>query len=222
MAVLLVAFTLNFNSRPHEEVDLSMIAFDTSMQISTHDLTKRSTIIAIFSRHKRTISTHDLTKRSTWFHVSEELEYYYFNSRPHEEVDSNAVNVYRNTGHFNSRPHEEVEWHLRDFAPHITHFNSRPHEEVEKNSRNLKAWGLFQLTTSRRGRVVPLSVSPSVEYFNSRPHEEVEGNVHGHFHSARNFNSRPHEEVEISFRKLDHRFKISTHDLTKRSRSNLK
>ena len=55
-----------FNSRPHEEVDIS---FRTRLPkkgvISTHDLTKRSTDQATLVYDGFYISTHDLTKRST-------------------------------------------------------------------------------------------------------------------------------------------------------------
>ena len=76
-----------FNSRPHEEVDVMVYSFPGNRDISTHDLTKRSTA---FSQHfsmlnpfqlttsrrgrhdfvptfrmAKEISTHDLTKRST-------------------------------------------------------------------------------------------------------------------------------------------------------------
>ena len=61
--------------------------------------------------------------------------------------------------------------------------------------RCVLCWKRFQLTTSRRGRLV-ISLSPSFSrYFNSRPHEEVDAAMPGG-HPAR---------------------KISTHDLTKRS-----
>ena len=55
----------NFNSRPHEEVDKAMIDTGMNRNISTHDLTKRSTIL-----------------ESGGAPLEEN-----FNSRPHEEVD---------------------------------------------------------------------------------------------------------------------------------------
>ena len=55
-----------FNSRPHEEVDA---AFRHPSQL-------------------RSISTHDLTKRSTLLQKQSLTLLYYFNSRPHEEVDT--------------------------------------------------------------------------------------------------------------------------------------
>ena len=59
-----------FNSRPHEEVDNgypteSLAAF----QISTHDLTRRSTFTGRTNNNYMEISTHDLTRRSTRFQI---------------------------------------------------------------------------------------------------------------------------------------------------------
>ena len=99
---------------------------------------------------------------------------------------------------------------------------------------------LFQLTTSRGGRHIPWLLGYSRgaisthdltrrstsnqqeltlgrEHFNSRPHEEVDS-IHGRreFFSS-NFNSRPHEEVDHSVPSFIHQPDISTHDLTRRS-----
>ena len=54
-----------FNSRPHEEVD--------SLQQEY--------------LHLNNISTHDLTRRSTYAQIPRTIVKGYFNSRPHEEVD---------------------------------------------------------------------------------------------------------------------------------------
>ena len=55
-----------FNSRPHEEVDgIASVSFKIGDDISTHDLTKRSTEIYRDGEPVDYISTHDLTKRST-------------------------------------------------------------------------------------------------------------------------------------------------------------
>ena len=59
---------------------------------------------------------------------------------------------------------------------------------------------LFQLTTSRGGRLRFQEAYPSIAlYFNSRPHEEVD-----HTYIQPNillayFNSRPHEEVDMEW-----------------------
>ena len=122
------------------------------------------------------ISTHDLTKRSTPRQSSVLWYCSHFNSRPHEEVDlltpnsldlsfisthdltkrstSLAATFYHLNLYFNSRPHEEVDMLLSCPLWLLGHFNSRPHEEVD--SINEAADGstiIFQLTTSRRGRL---------------------------------------------------------------------
>ena len=122
--------------------------------ISTHDLTKRSTIIFYNSFLFVRISTHDLTKRSTSSFIDYTSQKKYFNSRPHEEVDrldSQESNVLYT--HFNSRPHEEVDCRLCLIALILFNFNSRPHEEVDSAlCIHRVECIIFQLTTSRRGR----------------------------------------------------------------------
>ena len=79
-----------------------------------------------------------------------------FNSRPHEEVDIAPAEARSSVVlSFNSRPHEEVDCILHLFPKtHLFSFNSRPHEEVDDNAPvRLSTTSLFQLTTSRRGRL---------------------------------------------------------------------
>ena len=82
----------SFNSRPHEEVDPDMqaeqprscnfqlttsrrgrleasVVFPSTVLLSTHDLTKRSTLQVAISVLVIHLSTHDLTKRSTVIRV---------------------------------------------------------------------------------------------------------------------------------------------------------
>ena len=83
----------SFNSRPHKEVDVSgsTITFPiylsthdltrrstvknwgkiTDWFLSTHDLTRRSTTDIVFDGDNRFLSTHDLTRRSTAFILSD-------------------------------------------------------------------------------------------------------------------------------------------------------
>ena len=58
--------------------------------ISTHDLTRRSTIYSVCETYFEIISTHDLTRRSTRHRSRLCKQFVYFNSRPHKEVDSVA------------------------------------------------------------------------------------------------------------------------------------
>ena len=54
-----------FNSHPHEEDDDSLRLLNCHADISTHILTKRMTITAVFFQKTTDISTHILTKRMT-------------------------------------------------------------------------------------------------------------------------------------------------------------
>ena len=99
----------------------------------------------------------------------------HFNSRPREEVDNTPAPNRQTPQNFNSRPREEVDKNLQkafqevsisthDLAKRSTtlrgalypsdqHFNSRPREEVDvKMQMANNTSGIFQLTTSRRGR----------------------------------------------------------------------
>ena len=55
----------HFNSRPHKEVDILKSDIFVSKGISTHDLTRRSTLSHSCVITGLLISTHDLTRRST-------------------------------------------------------------------------------------------------------------------------------------------------------------
>ena len=101
--------TIYFNSQPHEEADVDVIAVSGSRYISTHSLTKR------------------LTKMQT----RSSDDGYHFNSQPHEEADhldtQNATSMYISTHSLTKRltisgiP-----------CPIHEHFNSQPHEEADK------------------------------------------------------------------------------------------
>ena len=58
-------FFTHFNSRPHEEVDGEDPKHNSGNCISTHDLTRRSTVTSCNTEKEIEISTHDLTRRST-------------------------------------------------------------------------------------------------------------------------------------------------------------
>ena len=144
----------NFNSRPHKEVDGSPLI--TSVLISPFQLTtsqggRRSPPRMQSALHD--ISTHDLTRRSTCTcytsygkpsefqlttsqggrlkevpHLQPSL---YFNSRPHKEVDITQAFRSLQRKHFNSRPHKEVDGKKGVCYDFYYYFNSRPHKEVD-------------------------------------------------------------------------------------------
>ena len=89
--VLLLKLLTRFNSRPHEEVDLSQRVFGGKNNVSTHDLTRRSTFLIFSSPYSSYVSTHDLTRRSTEKPFKAVVFIACFNSRPHEEVDGSYL-----------------------------------------------------------------------------------------------------------------------------------
>ncbi len=212
-----IADIAHFNSRPHEEVDVAEIESGQYSVISTHDLTKRSTLRLFVLIHN----------------------FQYFNSRPHEEVDEKGRREDGWQRNFNSRPHEEVDRRAEkeDSLCDISTHDLTKRSTVIKNRTDVKQCisthdltkrstdpGLrhivirgFQLTTSRRGRHTQLLPKRFLTYFNSRPHEEVDDTERGRKWRKRHFNSRPHEEVDDATKTRFSEYGISTHDLTKRS-----
>ena len=121
----------------------------------------------------------------------------YFNSRPHEEVDDKEGGHGSIKQYFNSRPHEEVDVYLR----FLYYFQCISTHDLTKRSTFIShatiIAHLFQLTTSRRGRLSSSSDNSSKNsYFNSRPHEEVDEGRRDFYNGLLDFNSRPHEEVD--------------------------
>ena len=166
--------------------------------------------------------------------------HWYFNSRPHEEVDLFVAILSLPIHYFNSRPHEEVDEYTSSpiYTPVIS-----THDLTKRSTyvNHLQVMNVvFQLTTSRRGRQHLGWFNPSIrnyfnsrpheevdrskgwinvylKYFNSRPHEEVDFLIDVEFPTYRYFNSRPHEEVDENGVTTIKLIGISTHDLTKRS-----
>ena len=128
-----------FNSRPHEEVDVYSYL--------------------IFQLWE--ISTHDLTRRSTWqqpFQTCRNLTFQLTTSRGGRRI---RVEALRNGKiHFNSRPHEEVDWSLPHLKLPHPHFNSRPHEEVDqeqhkqqKQNKDISTHDLTRRSTFKRHKL---------------------------------------------------------------------
>ena len=127
---------LYFNSRPHKEVDIDLTTTYNFLDISTHDLTRRSTsyhalflfrcsifqlttsqggrpTVAKQKAYNEIISTHDLTRRST------SRQDFYFLYTLFQLTTSQGGRLSRLL---------MIIW--------IAYFNSRPHKEVD--SRNLR------------------------------------------------------------------------------------
>ena len=99
------------------------------------------------------ISTHDLTRRSTHTQMIITFLMDYFNSRPHEEVDSCSTFPDSISSLFQLTTSRGGRQLSSSHTTSVVYFNSRPHEEVDE-VRGGAEWtsGIFQLTTSRGGR----------------------------------------------------------------------
>ena len=100
----------DFNSRPHEEVDDEIKEIENALNAFQLTTSRRGRhgCVSTYKSIKR-ISTHDLTKRST---ITDDYNSFInanFNSRPHEEVDHQLYMILERSQYFNSRPHEEVD-----------------------------------------------------------------------------------------------------------------
>ena len=131
---------LYFNSRPREEVDRIRLFQTVESIISTLDLAKRST--RYLCRFSSSISFQlSTSRRGRHRFLPSLLRQPYFNSRPHEEVDSIQLQPIRHLDHFNSPPHEEVDQRYVRHRNFFHHFNSRPHEEVDVSTAGDESYG---------------------------------------------------------------------------------
>ena len=125
----------NFNSRPHEEVDvLWLVRVSESLSISTHDLTKRSTALRVISQPSLSAFQLTTSRRGRPIFTQQPRGTLIFQlttsrrGRPHSPCIATLPK-----GYFNSRPHEEVDLYRGAGRHCIIYFNSRPHEEVDSN-----------------------------------------------------------------------------------------
>ena len=142
-----------FNSRPHDEVDIKNGGnLSDAARLSIHDLTRRSTWFIKRFREIEDLSIHDLTRRST----------------------ASAAQTTANN-------------------------NLSIHDLTRRSTlagKILSGGNFFQFTTSRGGRRRSLISLLQFLSFNSRPHEEVDLYLVFLQSRPRSFNSRPHEEVD--------------------------
>ena len=124
-----------------------------NMSISTHDLTKRSTLKECVEQGGVLISTHDLTKRSTRL-LRESLL---------------MIMLFQLTTSRRGRQKSAEYWSIN------THFNSRPHEEVDcKKGVTWKPSVISTHDLTKRSTYRLCLYTLRQRYFNSRPHEEVD------------------------------------------------
>ena len=187
-----------FNSRPHKEVDgESFWWFIECINISTHDLTRRSTECVWLNFWRRR----------------------YFNSRPHKEVDNRPSVPVFTSKIFQLTTSQGGRLLLRQRKQTMhTYFNSRPHKEVDFYFCNsITVIVPFQLTTSQGGRLPWQNKKHIMKLFQLTTSQggRHPGKIFTFY--ILYFNSRPHKEVDIAYENSCHSFSISTHDLTRRS-----
>ena len=142
-----------FNSRPHEEVDLWHRALGNQCNCFNSRPHEEVDNNDEDTHNHLDVSTHDLTKRSTLFFVRKMAICHCFNSRPHEEVDFYPLNWSANvlsvsTHDLTKRSTSTVSRKIENHLFQLT--TSRRGRRSVYNSCRMRI--LFQLTTSRRGR----------------------------------------------------------------------
>ena len=167
---------MHFNSRPRKEVD-GLRGKATGMVFSFQLTTSqggrpRAAKHCCFCIY---ISTHDLTRRSTVTGRCLRLSASYFNSRPHKEVDSISPNRTEKTVRIST--HDLTRRSTSCCIPSITVLIISTHDLTRRSTTvfaDPPNCTLFQLTTSQGGRLLPYRLNPNALHFNSRPHKEVD------------------------------------------------
>ena len=192
--------------------------FKGNVNLSIHDLTRRSTEEVFDYINRGSLSIHDLTRRSTSLLSWTVTMPTSFNSRPHKEVDDDVTqpeNLKKLSIHDLTRRSTSSTGHIRADQPT---FNSRPHKEVDIPSFPItEKVVFFQFTTSQGGRRSAPPFQTLLYSFNSRPHKEVDPPGTRSVSSRSSFNSRPHKEVDDLCRDQVLCHLLSIHDLTRRS-----
>ena len=166
----------SFNSRPHEEVDLgdqAIYIVPQPFNSRPHEEVDQATEDML---KKLDLSIHDLTKRSTCRLWKQLARGFSFNSRPHEEVDlvravgGGNMAFFQFTTSRRGRPGQAEQKNIQTLS-----FNSRPHEEVDNISSYflpLICLSIHDLT--KRSTFPGIYQEHHTVPFNSRPHEEVD------------------------------------------------
>ena len=165
---------------------LQQLSDEAEFQLTT---SRRGRLTSFMSSHKSKRSFQLTTSRRGRRFL--ERTYFFkrnhFNSRPHEEVDLRLLSeveemktisthdLTKRSTKLSMQSHNMLHISTHDLTKRSTnthdvylkasnYFNSRPHEEVDKSPILKKlSWTIFQLTTSRRGRLVAQqkSVTPA-------------------------------------------------------------
>ena len=122
------------------------------------------------------LSIHDLTRRSTIGFLLSGVIPMSFNSRPHKEVDDLLYPLFSFVVFFQFTTSQGGRQHLSSSQRLFLSFNSRPHKEVDPGRTisfvHSLALSIHDLT--RRSTVRFFGYLVAVLPFNSRPHKEVD------------------------------------------------
>ena len=164
--------------------------------LSTHDLTRRSTIFLPNLYSPLILSTHDLTRRSTEILPNDTVEMNVFQlttshgGRLHIVFTTSPKFSFQLTTSHGGRPY------LLPFPRKSVCLSTHDLTRRSTTDITLELTGeTFQLTTSHGGRLHPSCSS----------------------RSRLSFNSRPHTEVDLHHMSVRFLHRLSTHDLTRRS-----
>ncbi len=120
---------------------------------------------------------------------------------------------------FNSRPHAEVDFTSSHAFFMISDFST--HDLTQRSTfptpYPISRPTVFQLTTSRRGRLLSCSIPQSRNLFNSRPHAEVDRSGCVIQQCRCNFQLTTSRRGRRPFIIILKNAPLSTHDLTQRS-----
>ena len=123
----------DFNSRPRKEVDHLLMYFFAIIDISTHDLARRSTHLDVKKMYAYLafqLTTSQGGRRIRFVLNLSILIFQLTTSQGGRHPSS--YRVCRDT-HFNSRPRKEVDPEHHQVADKHQYFNSRPRKEVDSN-----------------------------------------------------------------------------------------
>ena len=210
-----------FNSLPHAEVDRwAGTGKNRRRAISTHYLTQRQTEHCLCTSR---VGTFQLTtsRRGRPIRFAHLLPADHFNSLPHAEVDVTCpwpaypviisthyltqrqtkeirkkVLVNKISTHYLTQRQTDILKNLDELASISTHYLT---QRQTRGIENLSQSFVFQLTTSRRGRLKGAQFRCSYIHFNSLPHAEVDPILAFLFQPVIYFNSLPHAEVDQFF-----------------------
>ena len=171
--------------------------------ISTHDLTKRSTSVALYTNvlFPFQLTTSRRGRRQKCRRVHSKIQKFQLTTSrrgrpytPGQYLPFTSISTHDLTKR--STRSADARSPIRTFQ-----LTTSRRGRQEKQYAPEEAW-IFQLTTSRRGRRRQQNTRTARRHFNSRPHEEVDISVICRYSQAIHFNSRPHEEVDEVCRPL--------------------